>query len=145
VTGTAPGINHIAGYPLTIQVIESRKLSFEENRWLKGLTKDLNPAAAGSILEESRKRGLGTEFGAYLYALVTANLKAIQEVIAMADEVLAFDQWVEEMGWAAKWRAEGEARGKARGKKDAWKEAIDLLKQGYTVEELEQMNPLSSN
>ena len=30
----------------------------------------------------------------------------------MTDEILAFDQWVEEMGWAAKWEARGEARGK---------------------------------
>jgi predicted transposase YdaD len=71
----------------------------------------------------------------------------------MADEVLAFDQWVEEMGWAAKWRAEGEARGEergeargeARGKKKAWEEAIAFLKQGHTVEELERMIPSTSN
>jgi hypothetical protein len=133
---TDPGIYHIAGYPLTIQVIESKKLPLEENLWLKGLAKDLNPAIAGSILKESRKKGLGTEFGAYLYALITANLKAVQEVIAMTDEALAFDKWVEEMGWAAKWEAQG--------KKTAWKEAIELLKQGYTVEELERMSPSSS-
>jgi hypothetical protein len=56
---------------------------------------------AGSILEKSRKKGRGAEIGAYLYALVTANLKAIQEVIAMSEEITAFDQWVEEMSWAA--------------------------------------------
>ena len=33
----------------------------------------------------------------------------------MSDEVAAFDQWVEEMGWAAKWEAKGEAQGKKRG------------------------------
>jgi hypothetical protein len=44
---------------------------------------------------------------------------------------------LEEMGLIAKWRAEG--------KKDAWQEgwkgAIELLKQGHTVEELERMSP----
>ena len=105
----------------------------------------MNAAMAGSILEESRKKGKGAEIGAYLYALIAANLKAIQEVLTMADEVLAFDQWVEEMGWAAKWEARGKAEGKAEGKKDAWKKAIDLLKQGYTVEDLERMNPFSHN
>ncbi|MDR0597938.1 MAG: hypothetical protein LBG14_05465 [Treponema sp.] len=143
VNETAPGIYQITGYPLAIQIIESGKLSFEENLWLKGLAKDLNPAAAGSILKESRKRGLGTGLRAYLYALVTANLRAIQEVVAMSDEVAAFDQWVEEMGWAAKWRAEGEARGEARGEKTGWQKALDLLKRGYTVEDLERMNPPS--
>jgi hypothetical protein len=55
----------------------------------------------------------------------------------MAEEGLPFDRWVEETGLAAKWRAEDEARGK----KTAWKEAIDVLKQGRTVEDLERMSP----
>jgi hypothetical protein len=140
-TETSPGIYRITGYPLVIQAIESKKLPVEENLWLKGLAKDLNPATAGSILEESRKKGTAADLAAYLYALVTANLKTIQEVLAMADEVLAFDRWVEEMGWAAKWEAQGEVIGEARGGENAWKKAIELLKQGYTVEELERMSP----
>jgi hypothetical protein len=76
----SPGVYHIKGYPLAIQVIESRKLPEGENLWLKGLTKDLNAAAAETILEESRKRGKGEELGAYLYALIRANLKTIREV-----------------------------------------------------------------
>jgi hypothetical protein len=141
VTETGAGIYEIGGYPLAIQVIESGKLPFEENLWLKGLRKDLSAAVAGSILEEGRKRGLGPEFGAYLYALITGNLKAVQEVIAMGDEVLAFDRWVEEMGWAAKWKAEGKVEGEAEGEKSGWRKALEFFKQGYTVEELERMNP----
>ncbi|MDR2632538.1 MAG: hypothetical protein LBC51_02820 [Treponema sp.] len=135
------GIYRVRGYPIAIQVIESRKLPIEENLWLRGLAKDLNAAMAGSILEEIRKKGRGVEMGAYVYALVTGNLKSIQEVIAMSDEIGVFEQWVEEMGWAAKWRAEGRAEGKAEGKRTAWEEAIAFLKQGHTVEELEQMGP----
>jgi hypothetical protein len=41
-----------------IQVIESKKLSFKENLWLKGLSNDLNAAAVGTILEESGKLNL---------------------------------------------------------------------------------------
>jgi hypothetical protein len=33
ITETAPGIYQIAGYPLSIQVIEGKRLFFEENRW----------------------------------------------------------------------------------------------------------------
>jgi hypothetical protein len=161
----SPGIYQIIGYPIAIQVIESKKLPESENLWLKGLTKDLNAAAAGIILEESRKRGKGAEaeLGAYLYALINANIKTMQEVLTMAAEGLPFDKWMEETGLAAKWEAQGvaqgvaigEARGvsqgvaqgvaigDARGKKDGWEAAIELLKQGYTVEDLEQMNPLS--
>jgi hypothetical protein len=136
-TETAPGIYQITGSPLAIQVIESKKLPFEENLWLKGLTKDLNPKAAGSILRESRKKGAEIELKAYLYALINANLKTIEEALAMANEGLPFDRLVEEIGLAAKLRAEGEARGK----KSAWTEAIELMKQGHTVEELERMAP----
>jgi hypothetical protein len=69
VTKTAPGICRITGYPLEIQVIESRKLPLKENLRLKGLRKDLNVKTAGSILRESRKKRLETELAAYLYAL----------------------------------------------------------------------------
>jgi hypothetical protein len=133
ITETTPGIYRIAGYPLEIQVIESKKLSAEENLWLKGLTKGLNAKAAGSILRESRKKGTETELEAYLYALINTNLKAIEEVLAVAKRGLPFDRLVEEMGLAAKLRAEGEKTG--------WEKALKLLKQGHTVEELERMTP----
>jgi hypothetical protein len=141
ITETAPGIYQITGYPLVIQVIESKKLPFEENLWLKGLTKDLNAKAARSILEESRKKGKEAEIVAYLYALINANQKTIEEALVMAGEGLPFDKWVEETGLAAKWRAEGEARGKAQGENKGWKKALEFLKQGHTVEELERMDP----
>jgi hypothetical protein len=59
----------------------------------------------------------------------------------MAKDELPFDKWVEETGLAAKWRAEGKAESEARGGKNAWEKAIELLKQGYTVEDLERMSP----
>jgi hypothetical protein len=153
VTETAPGIYQLTGYPLAIQVIENKKLPFEENLWLKGLAKDLNAKSARSILEESRKKRSGAEFEAYLYALINANQKAIQEVQTMAKNELPFDKWVEETGLAAKWRAEGKIEGKAEGKVEgeaigkinALKETIVFLKQGHTVEDLEQMIPLAPN
>jgi hypothetical protein len=100
---------------LEIQVIESKKLPVEENLWLKGLTKDLNAKAAGSILRESRKKRTETELEAYLYALINTNLKAIEEALTMAKKGLPFDRLVEEMGLAAKLRAEGLDRAPSRG------------------------------
>jgi hypothetical protein len=141
VTEIAPGIYRITGYPLPIQVVESKKLPFEENMWLKGLTKDLNTKSARSILEESRKKGKGADIAAYLYALINANRKVIQEVLAMAKEGLPFDKLLEEMGLIAKWRAEGRIEGEARGEKNGLKKALEFLKQGHTVEDLERMIP----
>jgi hypothetical protein len=141
ITETAPGIYQIAGYPLPIQVIESKKLPFEENLWLRGLTKDLNTKATRSILEESRKKGPGAELEAYLHALINANRKAIEEVLAMAGKGLPFDRLIEEMGLAAKWEARGEIRGEIRGEKNGLKKAVEFLEKGHTVEELKRMIP----
>jgi hypothetical protein len=79
VSKPSPGIYSVSGYPLDLQMIESKKLPLEENLWLKGLSDDLNAAAAGIILEESHKRG-AAELGAYIYALLKANTKTLQEV-----------------------------------------------------------------
>jgi hypothetical protein len=142
---SSPGIYVISGYPVTIQVIESKKLPAGENLWLKGLTRDLNAEAAGTILKESRKKGKEAGLGAYLYALLQGNAKTIQEVLAMADTEVTLDEVLEEAGLTAKWEqrgeARGEAKGKAQGEKTGWEKAIELLKQGYTVEQLEQMSP----
>jgi hypothetical protein len=145
VSESSPGIYGISGYPVAIQVIECKKLDLRENLWLKGLTKDLNAAAAGTILEESRKKGKGVQMGAYLYALMNANREIIREVLEMADGALPFDELMEELGLTAKWEKRGEARGitigEVQGEKNAWQKAIELLKQGYTVEQLERMTP----
>jgi hypothetical protein len=74
---TSPGIYAVGGYPVVIQVIESRKLPLSENLWLKGLSNDLNAEAAGTIPEESRKRTREAEFGAYIHAILSANKKTI--------------------------------------------------------------------
>jgi predicted transposase YdaD len=118
-------------------VIEGQKLPLEENLWLKGLTKDLNAKTARSILEESRKRGKEAEIAAYMYALINANQKTIEEALIMAGEELPFDKWVEETGLAAKW----EARGEVRGEKNGWEKALKFLEEGHTVEELKRMSP----
>jgi hypothetical protein len=93
----------------------------------------LNAKAAGSILEESRKKGTETELEAYLYALINTNQKAIEEALTMAKKQLPFDKWVEETGLAAKWRTEGEKTGLEK--------ALKFLEEGHTLEELKRMSP----
>jgi hypothetical protein len=62
----------------------------------------------------------------------------------MADGALPFDELMEELGLTAKWEKRGEAIGEAQGEKNAWQKVIDLLKQGYTLEQLERMSPSGS-
>jgi hypothetical protein len=129
----SPGIYRITGYRLLIQVIESKKLSPDENLWLKGLNRELNTETAGSILELSRKKN-GPEIAAYLYAVLLANAKTIQEVLKMdKTEEITLDEVLEEAGLTKKWEA--------RGEKTAWEKFVMLMKQGYTVDELERMTP----
>jgi hypothetical protein len=188
------GIYQISGYPLAVQVIESKKLSLEENLWLKGLGNDLNAEAASIILEESRNKEKESQMAAYLYVILQANAKTVQEVLEMNnEEELTLDEVLEKFGLTAKWeargkaegeiigraegkvigkaegkvegraegkaegraegkaegRAEGKAEGRAEGKaegevigeKSAWGKMVALLRQGYTVEQLEGMAP----
>ncbi|MDR2606914.1 MAG: hypothetical protein LBC57_00860, partial [Treponema sp.] len=129
---SSPGIYQISGYSMSIQVIESRKLSAGENLWIRGLNKDLKADTAGAILKESRKKGGQARIQAYIYAVLKANVKTIREVLQMADEgAITLDEVLEEAGLTAKW--------KERGEKIGWQKAIELLKQGYTVDQLEQM------
>jgi hypothetical protein len=108
-----------------------------------------NAADAGIILEESRKKGKGAQLGAYLYALLSANDATIEEVVEMATGHKTLEEVLEKAGLTAKWEQRGEARGisigeargEAKGEKNAWQKAIELLRQGYTVEQLERMQP----
>jgi hypothetical protein len=153
VTEDSPGIYRVTGYRLGIQIIETRKLAPEENLWLKGLNRGLNAETAGSIIEASRGK-YGPDIAAYLHAVLLANAKAIAEVSKMSKtEEAKFYEVMKEAGLTAKWEAVGENRGRAigeaqgraigeaRGEKTAWKKAVSLMKQGYTVEQLERMVP----
>jgi hypothetical protein len=70
----------------------------------------------------------------------------LEEVVEMGKKKLTWQEVLEESGLTAKWEERGKVRGEvlgeARGKRTAWMEAISLLKQGYTVEQLEQMDPV---
>jgi hypothetical protein len=127
------GIYEVAGYGVPVQVIEGRRL--EENLWLRGLEGGLNAEALGAILEESGKKD-PDKLGAYLHAVLEANPKTVKEVTEMRKKKLTLDDVLEESGMTAKWEQ--------RGEKTGWERAISLMKQGYTAEQLEQMDPANA-
>jgi hypothetical protein len=59
----------------------------------------------------------------------------------MANGELTPEEVLEKAGLTTKREKRGEAKGEAKGEKNAWRKAIELLKQGCTVEQLEQMTP----
>jgi hypothetical protein len=128
----SPGIYGIRGHWIPVQVVESKKLTAEENLWLKGLNRGLNKAAAGTILEVSWNKG--PEIAAYLHAVMQANPETIQEVLNMGKRgEITLEEVLEKAGLTAKWEA--------RGERTAWEKFVALMRQGYTADDLERMAP----
>jgi hypothetical protein len=149
VTEDFPGIYRIAGYRIGIQIIETKKLAPEDNLWLKGLNKGLNAETAGSIIEASRGK-YEPDIAAYLHAVLLTNAERIVEALKMSKtEEAKFYEAMEKAGLTAKWEARGRAKweaqgrveGRTEGEKTAWEKVVSLLKQGYTVDQLERMVP----
>ena len=101
---TNPGIYTVSGDILPIQVIDNRKLTVEENLWLKGLNKQLDPLMVVQIVEEAKRKGKTARIQAYIEAIAKANHKAVKEAINMGNPTLELEKVFEEVGWIAKWR-----------------------------------------
>jgi hypothetical protein len=100
---------------LPIQIIDSRKLSAEENLWLKSLSNKLNSLEVTQLSEEIVRQEKAEKIAAYLNVITKANARIIQEAIKMSN-ALTIEQVFENVGWIAKWEARGRAEGEARGK-----------------------------
>jgi len=102
------GIYTVSGDILPIQVIESRKLSAEENLWLKSLSNKLNYAEFSHVSDEIERQGKDARLDTYLYVIAGANKTAMKEEIKMRKNT--FYQVLEETGLAAEMEARGEER-----------------------------------
>jgi hypothetical protein len=76
---TSPGISTVSGDYLPIQIIETKRLSAEENLWLKSLTNDLESGAASSILKAGKDAAPEASLSAYLDVLLRANAETFLE------------------------------------------------------------------
>jgi hypothetical protein len=123
------GIYTIRGDILPLQIIDSRRLSAEENLWLKSLSNRLDIGALSQISGEMYRQRKTARIAAYLDAIVRANAKTMKEVIQMSGAALTIEQVFEEVGWIAKWEARGEVKGKAEGKAEGEKQrALKIAK-----------------
>jgi hypothetical protein len=143
-----PGIYIVIGDILPIQIIDNRKLSEEENIWLKDLDNKLDMPEMRHITAEIQRLGKdkAARIKAYLDVIARANREALEEVIRMSDCSLALEKIFEEVGWIAKWEARGEAVGEARGiavgearaRSEERQYFLDMLNQGLSVEEIKR-------
>jgi len=136
-----PGIYIIKGDILPIQVIDSRKLSEDENIWLKDLYDKLNEQEKRRIATEIQKLGKDKAalMKAYLYVIQRANLKSLREAGEMFNIDLAWDNLLVETGYAARWEARGEARGRQEGILEI---ARKMKEMGFLAEQIQAVTGL---
>ena len=128
VAETSPGIYTVSGDILPIQIIDSRKLSVDENLWLKNLSNGLDRFTIERVGREISKQGKAARLAAYLYALTEANPAAMKEAIKLKD---VFDQVMEESGLAQ--RLEDKYKAEARAE-EAFDIAQNLANLGIPIE-----------
>jgi hypothetical protein len=128
VAETSSGIYTVSGDILPIQVIDSRKLSVDENLWLKSLSNKHDRFTIEQVGKEINKQGKAARLAAYLYALTKANPEAAKEAIKMKD---VFDQVLEESGFIARMEEKYRAKGRAE---EAFDIAQNMVNLGLPIE-----------
>jgi hypothetical protein len=142
-----PGIYHVKGDIIPIQIIESKRLVSEEDLWLRGLGNRLDKASALMLVEKAARHEKDADIRAYLYVVIRANPEIIEEAFKMTNVDITFEEALEKVGLIAKWEARGEARGEVRGEargKDekALEIAKNLLNNGFSVEQTAKLAEL---
>ncbi|MDR2661428.1 MAG: hypothetical protein LBC31_00360 [Treponema sp.] len=133
---TGPGIYTVSGDYLPIQIIETKRLSAEENLWLKSLTNDLESGAASAILEAGE--AAAGELSAYLDVLLRTNPKAFLEVQTVSRKP-TFEEVFTEAGLLPKWIEQGKQEGE---EKKALAIARNLLAKGWAAEDVAETTEL---
>jgi len=108
------GIYTIVEDIIPIQIIDSRKLSAEDNVWLKNLSNDLSYSDVELITMKIVQQGKTARIAAYTYAVVYGNFSKIKENDMTAVEIYGYDpkfeidpkfeQMLEEAGYIPKWK-----------------------------------------
>jgi hypothetical protein len=139
----SPGIYTVTGDIIPIQIIDNRRLSADENLWLRELDNKLDVMRISRISGEIGRLGKTARVGAYLDAIGRANPEKIEEALRMSRSGLTFEKVLEDAGLIAKAEARGEAKGEARGEAQG-KEKIakNLIKIGLPLEKVAEATGL---
>jgi len=136
---SSSGVYTVIGDILPIQIIDSRRLSTDENLWLRDLCHGLDAHEMAAFLEEVARRGKTARIGAYLDVIIRANNDSTLEVRKMRKAQLSPVELFKKAGWTAEWEAMGEAKGEARGMElgkemEALSIAKKMLSSGFPLE-----------
>jgi hypothetical protein len=113
VTERWPGIYHVRGDIMPVQIIESKRLIEEDDIWLRDLTSGLDARRLRKVIEESKGLPRGSPVSAYINMVLQANTRGLQEVLRMSDAAL--EAVFEEFGLTEKWIEQGIERGIEQG------------------------------
>jgi predicted transposase YdaD len=119
---------------LPIQIIDSRRLTTEDNLWLRTLSNKLEYQAVIEISKEISRQRKNARLGAFLDVITRANPKAVKEAIKMGNK-LTLNEVLLETGLATEWEARGI-------EKKAVEIAGNMLKNGFSVEQTAALSGL---
>jgi hypothetical protein len=129
---TSPGIYTVVGDIIPIQIIDQRRLSEEENFWLKDLHDNLDVPEIDRVTGAIERLDKSARVGAYWDALIRANPEKMKEALQMARSTLTIEQVLEDVGLTAKWEARAEARTRAQFRQENLEGARNLKQSGVT-------------
>ena len=107
VAETSKGIYTVSGDIIPMQIIISRKLSADDNLWLKSLSDRLDSSEVMRIGAILAKQAKTVNVNAYWDAVARANDKVTQEAFKMLKVPESYVETFKKIGWIDKWRAEG--------------------------------------
>ncbi|MDR1030453.1 MAG: hypothetical protein LBL76_06225, partial [Treponema sp.] len=129
VTEQWPGVHIIEGLPFKIQVIERGQVEEREGLWLRELHGKHSGESLSKVLEDSRGYANEEYLKVYLNILLQANPKGVKEITEMARETL--EEVLIQTGVAASLEA--------RVRAEDVKEVLAILRNGTSLEEIENM------
>jgi hypothetical protein len=108
-----PGIYHVSGDIMPVQIVESKRLSEEDDIWLRDLRGGLDGERLRKVLEAGKGMPKGSPVSAYINMVLRANPGGLQEVMRMSEAAL--EAVFEEFGLTEKWVEQGIEQGIERG------------------------------
>ena len=88
----SPGIYTVIGDIFPIQIIDSCRLSADENLWLKNLGNSLDPFSVIKVEEEVIRLGKAARVQAYMNAIAKANYYAVEEAMEMREPAKSLEE-----------------------------------------------------
>ena len=118
-----------------IQIIESKRLSAEENVFLKNLRSSLTKMDMQEVFEAYRKYALLEKVNIYLDRVLDANLPILEEVLAMSSAAVrdVIYSHFEKDGTVDRIMERGEERGEEKAKRNT---ALEMLRDGFTPDKV---------